>query len=127
VSLITGCSSGFGREIARGAIKEGYAVTVTARNISSLEEFQALEDELVQVTELDVVTSESVAVAAEKTIARFGRINVLANNAGYGYYQIFEEPAKKQSDKTQTRVDNQDAKIALYKKRIKRHQAKAAA
>ncbi len=91
VWLITGCSSGFGREIAKAAINEGYAVTVTARDISSLEEFKAHKNELVQVTELDVVSSESVAVAVEKTIVRFGRIDVLVNNAGYGYYQIFEE------------------------------------
>ena len=91
VWLITGCSSGFGREIAKAAINARYAVAVTARDTSSLVEFQALENELVLVTELDVVSSDSVAVAVEKTIARFGRIDVLVNNAGYGYYQIFEE------------------------------------
>lgn len=91
VWLITGCSSGFGREIAKAAISAGYAVVVTARDINSLAEFQALENELVLVTELDVVSSDSVSVAVEKTIDRFGRIDVLVNNAGYGYYQIFEE------------------------------------
>jgi NAD(P)-dependent dehydrogenase (short-subunit alcohol dehydrogenase family) len=91
VWLITGCSSGFGREIAKAAINAGYAVVATARDISSLAEFQALENKLVLVTELDVVDQDSVSAAVEKTIARFGRIDVLVNNAGYGYYQIFEE------------------------------------
>jgi NAD(P)-dependent dehydrogenase (short-subunit alcohol dehydrogenase family) len=91
VWLITGCSSGFGREIAKAAIKAGHAVVVTARDISSLAEFEALKNELVLVTGLDVVNQDSVSAAVEKTIARFGRIDVLVNNAGYGYYQIFEE------------------------------------
>jgi NAD(P)-dependent dehydrogenase (short-subunit alcohol dehydrogenase family) len=91
VWLITGCSSGFGREIAKAAIKAGYAVVVTARNINSLTEFQALKNGLVLVTELDVVNQDSVSAAVEKIIGRFGRIDVLVNNAGYGYYEIFEE------------------------------------
>jgi NAD(P)-dependent dehydrogenase (short-subunit alcohol dehydrogenase family) len=91
VWLITGCSSGFGREIAKAAINAGYAVAVTARDVNSLVEFQALKNELVLVTELDVVDQDSVSAAVEKTIARFGTIDVLVNNAGYGYYQIFEE------------------------------------
>jgi NAD(P)-dependent dehydrogenase (short-subunit alcohol dehydrogenase family) len=91
VWMITGCSSGFGREIAKAANDAGYAVVVTARDINSLAEFQALKNELVLVTELDVVNQDSVSAAVEKTIAKFGRIDVLVNNAGYGYYQIFEE------------------------------------
>jgi NAD(P)-dependent dehydrogenase (short-subunit alcohol dehydrogenase family) len=91
VWLITGCSSGFGKAIAYAAINAGYAVAVTARDVNSLAEFQALKSELVLVTELDVVNQDSVSAAVEKTIARFGRIDVLVNNAGYGYYEIFEE------------------------------------
>jgi NAD(P)-dependent dehydrogenase (short-subunit alcohol dehydrogenase family) len=91
VWLITGCSSGFGKEIAKAAINTGYAVVVTARDINSLADFQALKNQLVLVTELDVVNQDSVSAAVEKTISRFGRIDVLVNNAGYGYYEIFEE------------------------------------
>ena len=91
VWLITGCSSGFGKEIAKAAINTGYAVVVTARDINSLADFQALKNQLVLVTELDVVNQDSVSVAVEKTISRFGRIDVLVNNAGYGYDEIFEE------------------------------------
>jgi NAD(P)-dependent dehydrogenase (short-subunit alcohol dehydrogenase family) len=91
VWMITGCSSGFGKAIAAAAINAGYAVAVTARDVNSLAEFEALKNELVLVTELDVVSQDSVSAAMEKTIARFGRIDVLVNNAGYGYYEIFEE------------------------------------
>jgi NADP-dependent 3-hydroxy acid dehydrogenase YdfG len=91
VWMITGCSSGFGKAIAAAAINAGYAVAVTARDVNSLAEFEALKNELVWVTELDVVSQDSVSAAVEKTIARFGRIDVLVNNAGYGYYEIFEE------------------------------------
>jgi NAD(P)-dependent dehydrogenase (short-subunit alcohol dehydrogenase family) len=91
VWLITGCSSGFGKAIAKSAIEAGYSVAVTARDVNSLGEFQALGNELVLVTELDVTNQDSVSVAVDKTIARFGRIDVLVNNAGYGYYEIFEE------------------------------------
>jgi NAD(P)-dependent dehydrogenase (short-subunit alcohol dehydrogenase family) len=91
VWLITGCSSGFGKAIAAAAIDAGYAVAVTARDINSLGEFKALKNEGVLVTELDVVDQDSVSAAVEKTIAKFGRIDVLVNNAGYGYYELFEE------------------------------------
>ncbi len=91
VWMITGCSSGFGREIAKAAISAGFAVVVTARDINSVAEFQALKNQLVLVAELDVVNQDSVSAAVEKTISRFGKIDVLVNNAGYGYYEIFEE------------------------------------
>jgi NAD(P)-dependent dehydrogenase (short-subunit alcohol dehydrogenase family) len=91
VWMITGCSSGFGKAIAAAAINAGYAVAVTARDVNSLAEFEALKNELVLVTELDVVNQDSVSAAVEETLARFGRIDVLVNNAGYGYYEIFEE------------------------------------
>src|SRR5258708_4714227 len=91
VWLITGCSSGLGKAIAAAAINAGYAVAVTARDVHSLGEFQALKNNRVLVTELDVVDQDSVLAAVEKTIAKFGRIDVLVNNAGYGYYEIFEE------------------------------------
>ena len=91
VWMITGCSSGFGKAIAAAAIDAGYAVAATARNVNDLAEFQALKNKLVLVIELDVVNQDSVSAAVEKTIAKFGRIDVLVNNAGYGYYEIFEE------------------------------------
>jgi len=91
VWMITGCSSGFGKAIGHAVINAGYAVGVTARDVNTLAEFRALNNELVLMTELDVVNRDSVLAAVEKAIARFGRIDVLVNNAGYGYYEIFEE------------------------------------
>jgi NAD(P)-dependent dehydrogenase (short-subunit alcohol dehydrogenase family) len=90
VWLITGCSSGFGKAIAWAAIKEGYRVIVTARDTSKLVEFSTLANDQVLVTALDVVDDQSVGHAVGLGMKAFGRIDVLVNNAGYGYYTIFE-------------------------------------
>lgn len=91
VWLITGCSSGFGKAIASAAIKAGYAVVVTARNIFSLREFAVFDPSSVLILTLDVTSFESIHAAIAAAIGKFGRIDVLVNNAGYGYYELFEQ------------------------------------
>ena len=90
VWLVTGCSSGFGKAIAWAAIKEGCRVIVTARDTSKLVEFSNLPNAQVLVASLDVVDDQSVHFAVGLGMKAFGRIDVLVNNAGYGYYAIFE-------------------------------------
>src|SRR5258708_641329 len=90
VWMITGCSSGFGKAIARAAITAGYTVVVTARDASKLSEFSTVKHSEILVTALDVTSESSVRSAVEKAIQTYGRIDVLVNNAGYGYYAIFE-------------------------------------
>ena len=91
VWLITGASSGFGRAIAEEALRRGDRVIATARNAATLAEIVALDRERVAAIELDVTDAASRARAIEAAIARFGRIDVLVNNAGYGIVGAVEE------------------------------------
>ncbi|MCV2353295.1 SDR family NAD(P)-dependent oxidoreductase [Paucibacter sp. B2R-40] len=89
VWFITGCSTGFGQELAKQAIQHGYRTVVTARDPSKLEGFGATDNVL--VLELDVTQPEQVGAAVEAAEARFGGIDVLVNNAGIGYFAAIEE------------------------------------
>ena len=89
VWLITGCSTGFGREIARLAIERGFRTVITARDPASLQDFAAAENAL--ILELDVTRPEQVAAAMRTAQARFGGVDVLVNNAGIGYFGAVEE------------------------------------
>ena len=89
VWFITGCSTGFGRELARAVRGRGQRVVVTARNAASLAEFD--EDEGCLVAPLDVTSTTQINAAVALAQTRFGRIDVLVNNAGYGYLAAVEE------------------------------------
>jgi NAD(P)-dependent dehydrogenase (short-subunit alcohol dehydrogenase family) len=94
VWFITGCSTGFGLEIAKQAIEHGFHTVVTARNPSGLEGFSYTEDAL--VLQLDVTNPEEIASAVQAAVTRFGRIDVLVNNAGIGYFAAIEEGEDKE-------------------------------
>jgi len=87
VWLITGCSTGFGREFAKQLLGSGYRTVVTARHPAQVGALAALGDAL--VLPLDVTDRAQIAVAAAET--HFGRIDVLVNNAGIGYFAAIEE------------------------------------
>jgi NAD(P)-dependent dehydrogenase (short-subunit alcohol dehydrogenase family) len=87
--LITGCSTGFGREIARLAVERGFRTVITARNPSSLEDFAAADNAL--ILELDVTKPDQIASVMRAAEARFGGVDVLVNNAGIGYFAAVEE------------------------------------
>ena len=89
VWLITGCSTGFGRELARILLQRGHNVVVTARNPSTLDEFSSADNALVAA--LDVTVPGQIADVIRQAQARFGQIDVLVNNAGYGYLSAIEE------------------------------------
>ena len=89
VWFITGCSTGFGKEIASQAIERGYRTVVTARDLAKLTVFGNTENVLVQ--KLDVTEPDQVAAAVGAAESRFGRIDVLVNNAGIGYFAAIEE------------------------------------
>lgn len=89
VWFITGCSTGFGRELAKQLLDRGYRVVVTARNPRSLTEFAMMENAL--MLKLDVTDPNQVTAAVHAAEARFGDIDVLVNNAGIGYFAAVEE------------------------------------
>src|SRR6478609_8866958 len=89
--LITGCSTGFGRAIARRVIELGHNVVVTARNPVQVADLAAGHADRTLVLELDVTSAEAIAQAVQAAEQRFGGIDVLVNNAGVGYFGAFEE------------------------------------
>ena len=89
VWLITGCSTGFGRELARALLRHRKNVVVTARNPATLAEFASSGNAL--VARLDVTNPAQIADVIRLAEARFGHIDVLVNNAGYGYLAAIEE------------------------------------
>jgi NADP-dependent 3-hydroxy acid dehydrogenase YdfG len=86
--LITGSSSGIGRATARYFHDRGWNVVATMRSPELETELSALDRVL--VTRLDVQDSGSITAAVTAGIERFGRIDVLLNNAGYGAYGVLE-------------------------------------
>lgn len=89
--FITGCSTGFGRDLAAKTLALGYPTVVTARNPKTLEAFTEQYGDLALVLQLDVTQPEQVQAAVKAATDKFGRIDVLVNNAGIGYFGSFEE------------------------------------
>lgn len=86
--LITGASSGIGKETAKYFQSNGWNVIATMRSPENETELTALENTL--VTKLDVVDLPSIESAVKAGIEKFGKIDVLVNNAGYGAYGTLE-------------------------------------
>jgi NAD(P)-dependent dehydrogenase (short-subunit alcohol dehydrogenase family) len=89
--FMTGASSGFGMAFARYALARGYNVVATARTPAKLEPVRRLAPDRVLVEKLDVTVSADAQKAVAAAVARFGTIDVLFNNAGYGIVGAFEE------------------------------------
>ncbi|MEV7027938.1 oxidoreductase [Kitasatospora sp. NPDC093558] len=91
VWFVTGASRGLGAEITREALDRGHSVIATARDVSAvLEAYPHGPDELLAVN-ADVTEPEQLTAAVAAGLARFGRIDVVANNAGYGLVGAVEE------------------------------------
>jgi NAD(P)-dependent dehydrogenase (short-subunit alcohol dehydrogenase family) len=91
VWLITGCSTGFGRELAKLVSDRGYRVVITARDPGKVEDIAARHSDRALVLELDVTDPVQVDAAVKSADKHFGRIDVLVNNAGVGYFGAVEE------------------------------------
>lgn len=91
VWFITGCSSGFGRELARVILNGGGRAVVTARDRKTVEDIAVEAGDRALALDLDVTDRDQIAAAVQAAHERFGRIDVLANNAGYGYQSTVEE------------------------------------
>ena len=91
VWLITGCSKGLGQALARQALASGYQVVATARRLSDLDDLVGTHGDALLAVELDVTQPDQVKAAVAEAEERFGRVDVLVNNAGYGYFAAIEE------------------------------------
>ena len=91
VWLITGCSTGFGRELAKLVLARGWRAIVTARDASNVADIAEGHADRALVLSLDVTQPAQIAEAVAATKLKFGRIDALVNNAGYGYLAAIEE------------------------------------
>src|SRR5438034_11635214 len=89
--FITGASSGFGSAFADYALQMGYRFVATARNPARLKDLVAQAPDRVLALELDVNRPQDAQAAVAAAVQRFGRIDVLINNAGYGVVGAAEE------------------------------------
>ena len=94
VWFITGANKGLGAAIAKEALDRGYKVVATARNPKSAGEILGNFPNLL-IVKLDITDDEQVQSAVRAALGRFGRIDVLVNNAGYALLGFFEETSEK--------------------------------
>ncbi|MEV0948713.1 oxidoreductase [Rhodococcus sp. NPDC049939] len=89
--FITGCSTGLGRALAEAVLARGHQAVVTARDATKLAELSEAYPDTALIVPLDVTDPVKVTEAVQKAHNRFGGIDVLVNNAGYGYRAAVEE------------------------------------
>jgi NAD(P)-dependent dehydrogenase (short-subunit alcohol dehydrogenase family) len=94
VWFITGCSTGFGRELATQALERGFCTVVTARQPDEVKALAAKGEAL--VLKLDVTDQGQINAAIKAAEKKFGGIDVLVNNAGIGYFAAVEESEEKE-------------------------------
>ena len=99
VWFITGCSTGFGRELGKILLDRGYRAVVTARDVKKVQDLTAGHDGRGLALQLDVTNAAETAEVVKKAETSFGGIDVLVNNAGYGYLGAVEE-----SEEAETRA-----------------------
>jgi NADP-dependent 3-hydroxy acid dehydrogenase YdfG len=91
VWFITGASTGFGRFLAEEVLKAGSEVVATARKLDNVADLERKYPQTTQALSLDVTDAGQVDSAVAQAFARFGRVDVLVNNAGYGVAGAIEE------------------------------------
>ena len=101
VWFITGAGRGMGVDIAQAALAAGHAVVATGRNTEAVADAVGVADDLL-VIELDITSLTSAEAAVQAALERFGRIDVLVNNAGNFYAGFFEELTPEQIERSLT-------------------------
>jgi NAD(P)-dependent dehydrogenase (short-subunit alcohol dehydrogenase family) len=91
VWFITGCSTGFGRELSVEVLKAGYKAVVTARKVEDVQDIVDQYPDTALALKLDVTKPTEVDDAVKQAIKHFNTIDVLVNNAGIGYFGAIEE------------------------------------
>lgn len=91
VWIITGCSTGFGRELAKLTLAQGYRVGVASRNTDDVKDILENYPETAIALKLDVTKLDEIKTSVAQVKEKFGRVDVLVNNAGIGYFGAVEE------------------------------------
>ncbi|MGD0649358.1 MAG: SDR family NAD(P)-dependent oxidoreductase, partial [Acidobacteriaceae bacterium] len=94
VWLVTGASTGFGRELVEYLLTNGARVVATARKVEGLADLGTRYPQHALVAAMDVTDPKQVDAAVSAAVKRFGRVDVLVNNAGYGMVGAVEESAE---------------------------------
>jgi NAD(P)-dependent dehydrogenase (short-subunit alcohol dehydrogenase family) len=89
--LITGCSTGLGRAFSEAVLAHGHNAVVTARDVTKVQDIAAKYPDTALALPLDVTDGDQVTEAVRVADDRFGAVDVLVNNAGYGYRAAIEE------------------------------------
>jgi NAD(P)-dependent dehydrogenase (short-subunit alcohol dehydrogenase family) len=97
VWFVTGASKGLGLTLVKQLLNSGYKVAATSRNISELTQAVATDSTDFLPLAVNIKSEASVAEAIDKTIEKFGRIDVVVNNAGYGLAGSLEELSDEES------------------------------
>ena len=96
VWLVTGASTGFGRELVEYLLAQGERVVATARKVDGLKELEAKCPEGALVRSMDVTDQQQVEAAVSAAVQRLGRVDLLVNNAGYGMVGAVEESGEEE-------------------------------
>ncbi|MCB8881996.1 oxidoreductase [Acidisoma cellulosilytica] len=91
VWFITGCSTGFGRDLVTLLLGQGYRVVATARDVTKITDLVDGHEDKALALALDVTDADAIGHAVKQAEQKFGQIDVLVNNAGYGYMSAIEE------------------------------------
>lgn len=95
--IITGASRGFGRIWAEAFLKRGDNVVATSRNMDHLRELSDQYGDALLALQLDITSKKDCVAAVEAAVAKFGKIDVLINNAGYCVFGTIEENSEKEA------------------------------
>jgi len=91
VWFITGCSTGFGRELAKYVLESGHKAVVASRKTDDVKDIVEAYPNTAIAVQLDVTKAEEIKSSLEQATQKFGQIDVLVNNAGIGYFGAIEE------------------------------------
>ncbi len=95
VWFVTGASKGFGLALVKLLLSSGHKVAATSRNIADLEKVVGVQQDLLPL-QVDIANDESVKSAVRLTIEKFGRLDVVVNNAGYSLFGSMEEVSEQE-------------------------------